>query len=167
MITHYCIGNITCSGVLLRSSTALHASITQLTRSDSGRYRCRLERPFLPDSYWEFEIRVTEGESPLSFVVISLRSVQSILREKCYAAQFTPHIKIMTERCQQFFDGLPWNFTQRFMVPWGQVLLTLTLWFSFSNATSRLTRKVCLVYDPIVANLKTFPSASVVLGVYC
>uniref|UniRef100_A0A3B4TQK1 Immunoglobulin subtype domain-containing protein n=1 Tax=Seriola dumerili TaxID=41447 RepID=A0A3B4TQK1_SERDU len=44
------------------SSTYLYVSITQLTKSDSGRYRCGLERPFLPDSYWEFEIRVTDGE---------------------------------------------------------------------------------------------------------
>lgn len=44
------------------SSTALYVSITQLTKADSGRYRCGLERPFLPDSYWEFEVRVTDGE---------------------------------------------------------------------------------------------------------
>ncbi|XP_022618906.1 uncharacterized protein LOC111234943 [Seriola dumerili] len=43
------------------SSTYLYVSITQLTKSDSGRYRCGLERPFLPDSYWEFEIRVTDA----------------------------------------------------------------------------------------------------------
>ncbi|XP_018519955.1 uncharacterized protein LOC108875467 [Lates calcarifer] len=43
------------------SSTALYVSITQLTKADSGRYRCGLERPFLPDSYWEFEVRVTDA----------------------------------------------------------------------------------------------------------
>ncbi|XP_071333573.1 uncharacterized protein [Trachinotus anak] len=43
------------------SSTYVYVSITQLTKSDAGRYRCGLERPFLPDSYWEFEIRVTDA----------------------------------------------------------------------------------------------------------
>ncbi|XP_041861082.1 CMRF35-like molecule 5 isoform X4 [Melanotaenia boesemani] len=43
------------------SSTVLHVSITQLTKSDSGRYWCVLKRPFLPDSYQEFEIRVTDA----------------------------------------------------------------------------------------------------------
>ncbi|XP_040910996.1 uncharacterized protein LOC121192975 isoform X2 [Toxotes jaculatrix] len=43
------------------SSPSLFVSITQLTKSDSGRYRCGLERPYLPDSYWEFEVRVTDA----------------------------------------------------------------------------------------------------------
>ena len=44
------------------SSSVLFVGITQLTKSDSGRYWCVLERPFFPDSYSEFEIRVTDGE---------------------------------------------------------------------------------------------------------
>lgn len=40
----------------------LYVSITNLTKSDSGRYRCSLDKKFFPDSSEEFEIRVTDGE---------------------------------------------------------------------------------------------------------
>ncbi|XP_029363002.1 uncharacterized protein LOC115046638 isoform X2 [Echeneis naucrates] len=43
------------------SSTYMHVRVTHLTKSDSGRYRCGLERRFLLDSYWEFELRVTDA----------------------------------------------------------------------------------------------------------
>ncbi|XP_038577462.1 uncharacterized protein LOC119904912 [Micropterus salmoides] len=48
-------------GTFPLSSTVLYVSITQLTKSDSGRYRCGLERRLLPDAYLEFEIRVTDA----------------------------------------------------------------------------------------------------------
>ncbi|XP_031134270.1 CMRF35-like molecule 1 [Sander lucioperca] len=54
-------------GSFLLSGTVLYVSITNLTHSDSGRYRCGLVRsfPFSP-SYQEFEIRVTDAPtSPL------------------------------------------------------------------------------------------------------
>ncbi len=50
----------------LVSSTLLKVSITNLMKSDSGRYRCSLDRPLLPDSYKEFDIRVEDGEFLLS-----------------------------------------------------------------------------------------------------
>ncbi|KAM7405299.1 hypothetical protein PAMP_012572 [Pampus punctatissimus] len=40
--------------------TRLHVTITQLTKSDSGLYRCGLEKRFLFDPYWEFKIIVTD-----------------------------------------------------------------------------------------------------------
>ncbi|XP_030589893.1 uncharacterized protein LOC115783278 [Archocentrus centrarchus] len=43
------------------SSTVLRVSVTQLAKSDSGRYSCGLKRPFLPDSHQEFELRVTDA----------------------------------------------------------------------------------------------------------
>lgn len=70
------------------SSTVLTVSISQLTKSDSGRYRCGLERPFLPDSYWEFDIRVTDGES--------LRRVR-VVEEKCNVVQISSFINITRE----------------------------------------------------------------------
>ena len=42
--------------------SVLYVSITNLTKSDSGRYTCRLVRDLLPDSNKEFEIRVEDGE---------------------------------------------------------------------------------------------------------
>ncbi|XP_042265115.1 uncharacterized protein LOC121895757 [Thunnus maccoyii] len=42
-------------------STILYVSISQLTKSDSGRYRCGLERTVLPDGFSEFEIRVSDA----------------------------------------------------------------------------------------------------------
>jgi len=45
------------------SNTTLNVSITDLTESDSGRYRCGLLRSvLLIPSYSEFEIRVKDGE---------------------------------------------------------------------------------------------------------
>ncbi|XP_028264928.1 CMRF35-like molecule 9 isoform X1 [Parambassis ranga] len=43
------------------SSDFLYVSITKLQKSDSGQYRCGLERTFSPDSYHDFEIVVTEA----------------------------------------------------------------------------------------------------------
>ncbi|XP_034733333.1 polymeric immunoglobulin receptor-like [Etheostoma cragini] len=48
-------------GTFTVSETVVYVSITQLAKSDSGRYRCGLERAFMPDSYWPFEIRVTDA----------------------------------------------------------------------------------------------------------
>ncbi|XP_044207439.1 polymeric immunoglobulin receptor-like, partial [Thunnus albacares] len=36
-------------------------TITQLTKSDSGRYRCGLGGSSVPDSYWDFELTVTDA----------------------------------------------------------------------------------------------------------
>uniref|UniRef100_A0A3P8U080 Immunoglobulin domain-containing protein n=1 Tax=Amphiprion percula TaxID=161767 RepID=A0A3P8U080_AMPPE len=44
------------------SDNYLHVSIKQLKKSDSGWYRCALDRSFLPSSSWDFEIAVKEGE---------------------------------------------------------------------------------------------------------
>ncbi|XP_067383697.1 polymeric immunoglobulin receptor-like isoform X2 [Channa argus] len=38
----------------------LYVSITQLDESDSGSYRCCLDRTLVPDSYWDFRINVTD-----------------------------------------------------------------------------------------------------------
>uniref|UniRef100_A0A671YSQ2 Immunoglobulin domain-containing protein n=1 Tax=Sparus aurata TaxID=8175 RepID=A0A671YSQ2_SPAAU len=40
----------------------LTVTITNLTKSDSGRYRCGFGTDLVPDSYWDFEIRVSDGE---------------------------------------------------------------------------------------------------------
>ena len=44
---------------------SVFVSITQLNKSDSGRYRCAVDRSLLLDSYYEFNIIVTDGESLL------------------------------------------------------------------------------------------------------
>ncbi|XP_038577597.1 polymeric immunoglobulin receptor-like isoform X2 [Micropterus salmoides] len=51
----------------IRSLTdvSVYVSITQLTKSDSGRYRCGLDRRFSPDPYREFEIIVTDAPNTL------------------------------------------------------------------------------------------------------
>ena len=40
----------------------MSVTITQLTKSDSGRYRCGLGRSLVPDSYSEFDLIVKDGE---------------------------------------------------------------------------------------------------------
>ncbi|XP_067334505.1 immunoglobulin mu Fc receptor-like isoform X2 [Channa argus] len=47
------------------SATVMYVSITQLNKSDSGLYRCSLDRRLLPDSHDEFEIIVTEASTSL------------------------------------------------------------------------------------------------------
>ncbi|XP_071314836.1 polymeric immunoglobulin receptor-like [Trachinotus anak] len=39
----------------------LSVTITHLTQSDSGRYRCGLGKSSVPDSYTDFEVRVSDG----------------------------------------------------------------------------------------------------------
>nr|XP_046251945.1 uncharacterized protein LOC124062907 isoform X3 [Scatophagus argus] len=41
----------------------MNVTITNLTKSDSGRYRCRLHRKFQPDSKEDFEIRVQSEDA--------------------------------------------------------------------------------------------------------
>ncbi|XP_018519953.1 CMRF35-like molecule 5 isoform X20 [Lates calcarifer] len=48
-------------GTLLVSSTLLYVTITQLTKSDSGRYWCGLERTGFLDGYDEIDLRVTDA----------------------------------------------------------------------------------------------------------
>ncbi|XP_030588679.1 uncharacterized protein LOC115782576 [Archocentrus centrarchus] len=45
----------------IRSDHILYVSITQLKKSDSGWYRCSLDRSWRPDSNFDFEIIVTEA----------------------------------------------------------------------------------------------------------
>ena len=40
-------------------------SITQLNKSDTGRYRCAVDSPYSPRVYREFNVIVTDGEFPL------------------------------------------------------------------------------------------------------
>ncbi|XP_044066041.1 uncharacterized protein LOC122882587 isoform X2 [Siniperca chuatsi] len=53
-------------------STLLYVSITKLTKSDSGRYRCSLDRFLIPDSSEEFEIRVTDATGVQLYVRLIL-----------------------------------------------------------------------------------------------
>lgn len=42
--------------------TIIYVTIEQLTRSDSGRYRCRLDRTVGTNSYSDFSVSVVDGE---------------------------------------------------------------------------------------------------------
>ncbi|KAK5609823.1 hypothetical protein CRENBAI_018990 [Crenichthys baileyi] len=46
------------------SSTVLYVNISQLTKSDSGRYKCGLKRRFMIDAHQEFNIVVTDALNP-------------------------------------------------------------------------------------------------------
>lgn len=48
----------------------LSVTITRMTKSDSGRYRCGVGRNSLPDSYTDFEIRVSDGEFLMKLVYL-------------------------------------------------------------------------------------------------
>ncbi|XP_067383694.1 uncharacterized protein [Channa argus] len=52
----------------------LYVSITQLDESDSGWYRCGLDRTLAPDSYWDFRISVTDAPSTSRPTPISVPS---------------------------------------------------------------------------------------------
>ncbi|TDH11119.1 hypothetical protein EPR50_G00082220 [Perca flavescens] len=66
------------------SGVFVYVSISQLTRSDSGLYRCGLEIPFSPDHYREFRINVTDGVLlyvglPLVVLVLVLVSLSLLI----------------------------------------------------------------------------------------
>lgn len=46
----------------------LHMTFTHLSKSDSGQYRCGLGKSLLPDSFWDFEIRVSDGKFLLKVI---------------------------------------------------------------------------------------------------
>ncbi|XP_068582614.1 uncharacterized protein [Cebidichthys violaceus] len=48
-------------GTFPQTSTILYVSITKLTKSDAGKYKCGLHRYLTPSSYQEIEIRVEEA----------------------------------------------------------------------------------------------------------
>ncbi|XP_038577703.1 uncharacterized protein LOC119905066 [Micropterus salmoides] len=54
------------------TDVSVYVSITQLTESDSGRYRCGLERRLSPDSYRGFEIIVTDGWASTSTLLYAV-----------------------------------------------------------------------------------------------
>ncbi|XP_030279508.1 uncharacterized protein LOC115585340 [Sparus aurata] len=78
-------------GSSLVSSSVVIVIITQLNKSDQGRYRCGLERAFLPDSYWEFDIRVTDAPKP--FPEIMKQSEQQQTAETTSAAAVHSSVK--------------------------------------------------------------------------
>ena len=49
-------------------SRYVSVTITQLTKSDSGRYRCGLGGSSGPDSYTDFDVTVTDGEFLLKVI---------------------------------------------------------------------------------------------------
>ncbi|KAM8753723.1 uncharacterized protein AB9X84_010790 [Acanthopagrus schlegelii] len=71
-------------GSSLVSSSVVLVIITQLNKSDQGRYRCGLERALLPDSYWEFDIKVTDA--PKTFPETVKQSEQQQAAETTSAA---------------------------------------------------------------------------------
>lgn len=46
----------------------LSVTITGLTKSDAGQYRCGLGATLVPDSYTDFEVRVSDGEFLLKVI---------------------------------------------------------------------------------------------------
>lgn len=40
----------------------LYMTFEHLNKSDSGKYRCGFGKTLLPDSFWDFEIRVSDGK---------------------------------------------------------------------------------------------------------
>uniref|UniRef100_A0A8P4KIG2 Immunoglobulin domain-containing protein n=1 Tax=Dicentrarchus labrax TaxID=13489 RepID=A0A8P4KIG2_DICLA len=61
----------------------LSVTITNLTKSDSGRYRCGLGQTLVPGSYRDFEIRVSDGEFLLKIIKLDIFSVFNIFSEFC------------------------------------------------------------------------------------
>ncbi|XP_045913604.1 uncharacterized protein LOC123975860 [Micropterus dolomieu] len=60
------------------TDVSVYVSITQLTKSDSGRYRCCLDRRLLPDSYRGFEIIVTDVAYSTAVPSASTPTTQSL-----------------------------------------------------------------------------------------
>ncbi|XP_038577718.1 uncharacterized protein LOC119905076 [Micropterus salmoides] len=99
------------------SSTLLFVIITNLTKSDSGRYRCRLDRFFHPVSYEEFDIRVEDAPTtskpnwtprPLSTSVPSastLTTTQSLGSGRSTPSSASPEVTKQTQQQQTTATG--------------------------------------------------------------
>ncbi|XP_028439658.1 uncharacterized protein LOC114559275 [Perca flavescens] len=86
------------------SGVFVYVSISQLTRSDSGLYRCGLEIPFSPDHYREFRINVTDASNttePNTTLPMFPSSVSS--------TSTSPHTETPSPRAQGvlLYVGLP------------------------------------------------------------
>lgn len=60
-----------------KSEGVLLVTITNLTQSDSGRYRCKMDRTFLPDLHKDFSITVTDDYSSTSTPTTTTQSFSS------------------------------------------------------------------------------------------
>ncbi|XP_031168976.1 uncharacterized protein LOC116059847 [Sander lucioperca] len=89
-------------GNYLRPEIVLYVSITKLTQSDSGRYRCGLVRffPFpLPPSYQEIEIRVTDAPtSPLRPSSPSVPSASTLMTSQSLSSTTSLDSTLMTSQ---------------------------------------------------------------------
>lgn len=52
----------------------LSVTITNMTKSDSGRYRCAIGNTSVPDIYSDFDIRVSDGEFLLKVIKVDIFS---------------------------------------------------------------------------------------------
>ncbi|XP_041654988.1 hepatitis A virus cellular receptor 1 homolog [Cheilinus undulatus] len=56
------------------SVSMIYVSITNLRESDSGKYKCYLERGLAPDSSETFELRVIEAETPSTSTLMATQN---------------------------------------------------------------------------------------------
>ncbi|XP_045911409.1 uncharacterized protein LOC123974630 [Micropterus dolomieu] len=99
------------------SDTLLYVSITNLTKSDSGRYRCSLDGYWAPDSYEEFDIRVEDDPTtskpnwtprPFSTSVPSastLTTTQSLSSGRSTPSSASPEVTKQTQQQQTTATG--------------------------------------------------------------
>ncbi|XP_028437628.1 uncharacterized protein LOC114558087 isoform X2 [Perca flavescens] len=79
------------------SATVLYVSITKLNKSDSGRYRCRLDRSLFPTSYQEIKIRVTDAPtSPLRPSSPSVPSASTLMTSQSLSSTPSSASTLMT-----------------------------------------------------------------------
>ncbi|XP_028437819.1 CMRF35-like molecule 9 [Perca flavescens] len=86
-------------GIFPLFETVLYVSITNLTQSDSGRYRCGLDRSFFPTSYQEIEIQVTDAPtSPLRPSSPSVPSASTLMTSQSLSPTPSSASTLMTSQ---------------------------------------------------------------------
>ncbi|XP_039655995.1 putative protein TPRXL isoform X3 [Perca fluviatilis] len=83
----------------IMSATVLYVSITKLNKSDSGRYKCRLDRSLFPASDQEIEIRVTDAPtSPLRPSSPSVPSASTLMTSQSLNSTPSSDSTLMTSQ---------------------------------------------------------------------
>ncbi|CAI5685945.1 unnamed protein product [Oreochromis niloticus] len=85
----------------------LYVTITQLTKSDTGGYRCGYGNPLSPDSYYSTSLVVIDGSNPpTSTPETTTKTIQTLQITTAHSQSFTPRISSSSSDCPDSSLGL-------------------------------------------------------------
>ncbi|XP_019203384.1 polymeric immunoglobulin receptor [Oreochromis niloticus] len=88
------------------STFGLYVTITQLTKSDTGAYRCGYGNPLSPDSYYSGSLVVIGSNPPTSTSQATTKTTQTPPTTTAQSQSFTPRISTSSSDCPDSSLGL-------------------------------------------------------------